>query len=183
MRSGRMPENTRPPLEHQPPLPRQPMNRINSSKSEFGEMPLSRLHQQERAIMQSLTRRNLIRGAAALPAAALIPTVALANADAALCKLAREAFAAWEALEAVCDEVNASEKIVSAWEKRNPRPAMRDCTARSLPVEFKTGGEFQYGSPRYEARRQEADSDITAAVKEWELAVTRWGERKRLVKT
>jgi hypothetical protein len=29
------------------------MNRINSSKSEFGEMPLSRLHQQELAAMKS----------------------------------------------------------------------------------------------------------------------------------
>jgi hypothetical protein len=53
------------------------MNRINSSKSEFGEMPLPRLHQQELATMTTVTsRRAILAGAAAL---ATVPALATSS--------------------------------------------------------------------------------------------------------
>jgi hypothetical protein len=88
-------------------------------------------------------------------------------------ELAKETIAAWSAYDDYCMSETFANHAMAAWEKRNPKPKMREVVVGSE----KDYAEFVAGRSTYDP-----NADLEAAVKEWEALVNAWSARKRVAK-
>jgi hypothetical protein len=115
------------------------------------------------------TRRTILIGAAAIPAAVITGALPATADEATFDRLAAELTAAADQHGKVLDVLEIAEKAMFDWGKRNPRPELRECTIGTIA---------EYEAWRTDPTRVDPNADLKAAMAEQKAAMRTWNKAK-----
>ena len=120
-------------------------------------------------MIKNTTRRSILTGAAAIPAAAMACSLPASTDESTFDQLAAELTAAGDRHDKVLNALEIAEKAMFGWAKRDPKPTIRESTV---------GTNAQYDAWFLDRSLFDPNADLRAAMAEHQTAMAAWNKRK-----